>query len=167
MSESDVAEGPYYVNTAVSVSVTLLIIISATLLVTLLLLWFRKERGKRTKLVDNVAYNIQDCEIETDPNEAYNAVETNVITTTNAAYGATSVQSTQMSVVDITTVTNESTKVHNPRRNQSTAYMVTVRYTVSLYILYCILLHNLHYHASPALFILFALLRGLLYVDPD
>ena len=107
MSESDVtvAEGPYI---TVGVSVALLIIISATLLVVILLLWFRKERRKQTKLVDNVAYNIHDCEIKNDANEAYNAVETNVITTTNAAYTATSVQSTQMSVVDVTTVTNEA-----------------------------------------------------------
>ena len=104
MSDSDVAEGQYYVNIAVGVSVALLTIISAALLVG----WFRKRKGKQTKLVDNVAYNTHDCEIKTGTNEAYNAVDTNIITATNAAYADTSVQSKQTGAVNITTTTNEA-----------------------------------------------------------
>ena len=67
----------------------------------------KRHKKEKRKTDYNVAYNAHNCEIKTDANEAYNAVNHNIITTTNAAYAATSVQSIKMSVVDITTATNE------------------------------------------------------------
>ena len=103
VSESDATEGSY-ATIVFGASFALLIISAAVLGVVLILLWFRKRKGKRSKLVDAGA-------IKTSTNDAYDTAGTDFITTINGSYAATSVltsQSTRKSAVDIATSTNEA-----------------------------------------------------------
>ena len=88
----------------VTVTVTVcFLLLTATIVLILALLWVRRRKHK-PEIVDNVAYNCHEREINTTDNAAYHAITNRIVTATNAA---ASVPSTSgENDVDIVTSTN-------------------------------------------------------------
>ena len=86
------------------VSALSLVILTISVLSVLLVLWRRHRKRKTPSPTENVAYNIHNDEIKTDPNEAYGTVDSDVVATTNPAYVTTSGSGER----DIPTSTNEA-----------------------------------------------------------
>ena len=69
----------------VTVTVTIsFLLLTATIVLVLALLWVRRRKHK-PEIVDNVAYNCHEREMNTTDNAAYHAITNRIVTATNAA----------------------------------------------------------------------------------